>query len=65
MKKLLNKLKQSFMDIFLDKKRYSEGVYEKKVVYIATMNDTYALVSYTKGEVKLFKVDIKDLTELK
>lgn len=51
--------------MFLDKKKYSEGIYNGQTVYIGTMNETYALVSFTKGEVKLFKVDLKELTGLK
>jgi hypothetical protein len=62
---LLTKLKKIITRMFLNKKKYTEGIFEGKVVYIVTMNETYALVTFTKDSMRMFKVGIEELTELK
>ncbi len=62
---LLTKLKIILTRMFLKKKNYTEGIFEGKVVYIVTMNEIYALVTFTKDSMRMFKVGIEELTELK
>lgn len=51
--------------MFFQKKKYTEGIFEGKVVYIVTTNELYALVTYSKDSMRMFKVWLEDLTELK